>query len=529
MIFWYIILFIFILGLLICFHEAGHFYFAKRAGILCHEFSFGMGPLIWHKKKGETTYSIRAIPIGGYVAMAGELEEESIIKIGQIIKLTLNENGRVTGIVLDHKNPKYTELPEITVEKFDLLGKDGNDLYINDYIVNRDALAIYNNTELQIAPFDRLYSSKSLWKRTKTVVAGPLANILLAILVFITLGLIMGVADKNNTTVAKVDKDSLVYDYLLEGDKIIAVNGEKVETWDEITEEVRKNGLTRVHTFTVLRDGKEVVLDKIVYQYTFVGFGFSSSKTGDFDKVIISNTLVSSPTGDKKTNAYLAGLRDGDEILSVNGTEIKNWGDLADYANNFTQGGEATVIVKRGTEEVTVKYIKETAYVYGSQVIEAQGLTDANGKAILFVSQLGISMPTKFSLGKGIVNGLTLTIEAEKSIFKTLGALFSSDQVGVSDLGGPLGIFDMTATYASQGLESTLQFIGLLSVNLGIVNLLPIPALDGGRLVFIIYEAITKKKAPKKLENILISVTFVALMVFFVYVTYNDIVRLFFK
>ena len=107
MLFLYILLFVFILGLLICIHEYGHFYFAKKAGILCHEFSFGMGPLIWKKKVNETTYSIRAIPIGGYVMMAGETEEQSALKIDQEIRLRVENDGEVSGIIFDINNEKY--------------------------------------------------------------------------------------------------------------------------------------------------------------------------------------------------------------------------------------------------------------------------------------------------------------------------------------------------------------------------------------------------------------------------------------
>ncbi|OQX93532.1 MAG: hypothetical protein B6I17_02215 [Tenericutes bacterium 4572_104] len=104
--------------------------------------------------------------------------------------------------------------------------------------------------------------------------------------------------------------------------------------------------------------------------------------------------------------------------------------------------------------------------------------------------------------------------------------MFSSDQVGVSDLSGFVGIFSMTSKAAEAGIISLLSWTGFLSVNLGIVNLLPIPALDGGRLVFIGYEAITNKKPNKKVENWLHTIVFFLLMGLLVFITYNDILRL---
>ena len=109
-----------ILGVVIFIHELGHFIFAKRAGILCHEFSLGMGPIVYKKKVGETLYCIRALPIGGFVSMAGEEVSDAYIRKGQKIGLNLTE-GLVTEIVLSKTKEK-----EIigTVVDFDLYGKD---------------------------------------------------------------------------------------------------------------------------------------------------------------------------------------------------------------------------------------------------------------------------------------------------------------------------------------------------------------------------------------------------------------------
>ncbi|MBQ8992993.1 MAG: site-2 protease family protein [Turicibacter sp.] len=99
--------FILALGIIILVHELGHFLVAKHYGILCHEFSIGMGPAVWSKKKGETTYSIRAIPFGGYVAMAGEEAEKEMVKVDQVVGLSFNSNGLVNKIFLkpESSNP----------------------------------------------------------------------------------------------------------------------------------------------------------------------------------------------------------------------------------------------------------------------------------------------------------------------------------------------------------------------------------------------------------------------------------------
>ena len=114
-------------------------------------------------------------------------------------------------------------------------------------------------------------------------------------------------------------------------------------------------------------------------------------------------------------------------------------------------------------------------------------------------------------------------------IFNTLRILiWPSDvrQVGVSDLSSFVGIFGLVEQYVGAGILSLLAFVAMLSVNIGIVNLLPIPALDGGRIVFLGVEAVSRKRVPRKVENIINNVFFILLMVLFVYVTYNDIIRL---
>ena len=121
----YILLFILILAIVVGFHEYGHYFFAKRAGILVTEFAFGMGPKLVSKKKGETYWSIRAIPIGGFCAMSGEEEDGTeLVKVGDEVKLVLDESGKVSKIIMKTDNPDYSDLETVTVESIELFGKD---------------------------------------------------------------------------------------------------------------------------------------------------------------------------------------------------------------------------------------------------------------------------------------------------------------------------------------------------------------------------------------------------------------------
>ena len=117
-----IIVFIFVMGLLVLVHEGGHFLMAKKAGILCYEFSIGMGPVIYQKKKGETVYSIRAFPIGGYVSMAGEEVEDDVLKGFKRVRLVKNDNNQVIKIIANLENKKYKDLEVVELVKYDLIG-----------------------------------------------------------------------------------------------------------------------------------------------------------------------------------------------------------------------------------------------------------------------------------------------------------------------------------------------------------------------------------------------------------------------
>ncbi|MBE0700293.1 MAG: site-2 protease family protein, partial [Acholeplasmataceae bacterium] len=186
-----IIVFILVLGIIIVIHELGHFFFAKKAGILCHEFSIGMGPAIYQKRKGETIYSIRGIPIGGYVSMAGESVSDALIKKDMTIGVKVNEQNQIYEIILNQVLP-YDIVG--TVLSFDLYGRNFNPLFIEleidnkavRYPVLRDAIYRLNHKqEMWITPAEKSFESKTLWQRFLVIFAGPFMNFVLALILFI--------------------------------------------------------------------------------------------------------------------------------------------------------------------------------------------------------------------------------------------------------------------------------------------------------------------------------------------------------
>lgn len=509
-----ILLFLLILSVVICIHELGHFIFAKKAKVLCHEFAFGMGPKLWSRKKGETTFSIRAIPFGGFVSMAGEEVQAELVKVGMKIRIGVDQDGEVNRIVLNPNHPHFQDFLEITVTELDLLGKDGGELFLNDYHVKRDAFYVLDKQVIQIAPHDRIFSTKTKWQRFLIAFAGPAMNFVLAFFVFLVLFLIAGVPDAASTIVSEVDPEAPASHVLSPGDQIININGVDVTSWSltdgspSVNSELSKYLETETFTLTVIREGVTMTLAPITPQYHFIGFNFSSLPGGAPLEIEI-----------KAENEKYTELRTGDIIKSIDGTSFTTWSDLIDFQLNYVEGstpGNPTILVyEREGVLHTLEFV-----AYGEEVLSSQGAT-------LFASRIGISGSNRFDFFASFGLAGSSFLGAAGSIFKTLGLLFTSKQIGVGDLQGFIGIFTMTSTAAEAGWATLLNWIGFLSVNLGIINLLPIPALDGGRIVFIAYEAITKRKPNQKVENVLHTVVFFLLMGLLVFVTYNDILRLF--
>jgi len=562
-----IILFLIVLGVIICVHELGHLYFAKKAGILCHEFSFGMGPRLWSIKKGETIYSIRAIPFGGFVSMSGEELEEEIVKIGDRVRLEFDSNNVVKNIIINPDNPKYHDLTEVKVESIDL--KSDKNLFINQYSVKQDAMYIFDKREMQIAPLNRRFASKTKWQRFITTFGGPMMNFILAFVVYLIIAFAVGVPNMSSTVISEVSDNGPAYNVLLDGDKIISINGVEVDSWDGASNSVSSELDKTIDGYIIVveRNGQLVTLEEIKPLLLFYNLGFQASLDSD-------ELIVKSPIDLFERSELLP----GDKILSIEDIQMNTWEDVIAFVENNKEGSESkedlykisvyrqtisaytgfvssiteeggyylveinpngdfdNVVYKvGGTEELLISAGSQITegdaiggggtydfefVLYGEKVLKAVGVTPYN-------SVIGIEATNHFSFFGSIGSAFRMLVNAGTSIFGTLGLLFTSNLVGVSDLSGFVGIFSLTSQAASAGIITLLSFVGFLSVNLGIVNLLPIPALDGGRIVFIGYEAIFKKKPNQKVENWLHTIVFFLLMALMLYVTYNDILKLF--
>lgn len=535
-----ILAFIFVLGVIIVAHEAGHFYFAKKAGILCHEFSIGMGPAIYKKQMGETTFCIRAIPIGGYVQMANN-ELDGILKVGDSIGVNII-NDEVTEIILDD-NKECNLRGEIA--EIDLSGKDGHDLYIslnydnqNHYLkVKNDAIYVFErNQTMQLTPYDRSFDSKSLWRRFITLLAGPVMNFIIAIIVYLIIFFVQGVPNYNSTVVGSVEAGYPANMAEIKvGDKITKVSDTDVTTWNEFSEalanEYSKNNVD--FYITVESNGVERVLPiSTIVAINSVGISNidipSQAFNNDIEGLRIGNTGQCSSGKLPFSRGTIIS-----KILNVDTNEIielnrNSWPEVIKFFKDLDSANikfEYYTPKDLEQEEYTKVSLDECSVItpWNNEVLSNQRINKV-------VQQIGVSPKYHFSFFGGIKAAFSNFWQDFTLIFRTLKLLIAPSenrQIGISSLSSVVGIYSLVQQYVGAGFLALLSLLALLSVNIGVMNLLPIPGLDGGRIVFLLYELITKKKPSKKVESIITNVFFVLLLILFIYVTYNDILRLF--
>ena len=418
-----IIAFIIIFGLIVIVHEFGHYYFAKKSGVLVREFAVGFGPKVFNHHGDETTYTIRLLPMGGYVRLAGA-EEEAELQPGMPVTLDIDENEKVTLINTSEEENLGSSLP-IEISNFDLV----HDMYIEGYTPGQEGLVRYqvlktakvierDGTQIQVAPIERQIQSAPVLNRILVNFAGPLNNFILAVLVFIALAFVQG--------------------------------GVPVD---------------------------EPILGQI----------------------------------QEETPAAQANLQEGDRILQVDGQEVASWSDLQQTVAQHP-GEEVILVLERNGQEETVNITPASIELEGS------------GARVV---QMGVMPPMHDSIGSKITFGFRETYSIMIGIIDALKQMVTG-QFSLNNLGGPVAIYALTDNAVQQGLKSLLFFAGYLSVNLGIVNLLPIPALDGGKIIFNIIEGIRGKPASQAVETWVTLIGVGIIFALMIAVTWNDIQRFFF-
>jgi regulator of sigma E protease len=412
-IFWIIVMFFLLVGI----HEWGHFYFAKRAGILVREFAIGFGPRLFTYKKGETRYTVRLLPIGGFVRMAGEDPEIITIQPGQTIGVrTGNDEATVSHIYLDQlesrQGAQIGVVESIDIEQ-ELMLRMEIAGHMSNLAVHPKAVMVGRGKETQIAPFNRQFGGKTVGQRALSIFAGPMMNFILAFILLMVYVISTGVP-----TGVKLD--------------------------------------------------------------------------------MIENNSV----------AEQAGLQKEDLILSVDGQPIDT--NMQLFRDLIAKSPDTEMIwnIRRGDQDQLVKVTP--------RLVEGVGRVG-----------IGIGAYTRnATIGETFTESGTLMWSFTKQIFVGFKKLVLL-QFKLDDLGGPVKMVEVTGEAVNRGFTTFVLWTALLSLYLGIFNLLPFPALDGSRLLFLGIEALRGKPVDPNRESMVHFIGFAMLMMLMLAVTYNDIVNLF--
>ena len=446
---WNLVSFLVTLGILITFHEYGHFWVARRCGVKVERFSVGFGKVLWRKyDKQGTEFAIAAIPLGGYVKML---------------------DGRID---------------EVSAEEKDLA-----------------------------------FDSKPVKQRIAIVSAGPIANFILAIFAFWLVFMI------GNTTVkpviGSIADSSIAQQAGLEpGMQITSIGGIEVVSWETVNYELISHIGDQRLDMTVIPSGGNYEVER---QLLLADWQFDPEKQSSMDSLglvpfrpqITKNLGRVSPDG----AAYRAGLRENDRILSIDGEVIEQWQQLVD------------IVRARPGEQMTIAVEREGQQIEFSVANGSRRLDDGEQIGQLGVVPLSAPWPDDmlFNLQYGPIDAFFKGIERTWRLVvlsvEMIGKLLTGD-VGLNNLSGPISIAQGAGISAAFGVVYFLGFLALISVNLGIINLLPLPMLDGGHLTFYLVEMLRGKPVSDKVQEMSFRIGAMLLLMLMSIAIFNDLARL---
>lgn len=461
------------LSFLVFIHEMGHFLVAKWGGVRVEVFSIGFGKKLLKFKYGETVYCISAIPFGGYVAMSGE----------QL-----------------HSN-----------EALDEAGQESQE--VSDSSESSDEVFTPSSTGYNSGDF----ASKPIWLRAAIAFGGPFVNIVFAFFVLLCLYMY---------GVPEYDQQKLIVGSVMKGlpgeqagvlpkDTILYIDGEKTRGWNEFLETMAMSD-GEARQLTILR-GQDTLIKPVtpVILPETEEWGMAFTGINSSNKVFIARWLDYSP-------AKSSGMQLGDQIVSINGTPLVSGADLNMWVGK-SQGKTLQFLVKHpdGQEETIalapkqftpeqIPTLKKTRWLMGIQPIEKP-----------------MDPPSIHSYGlfegtaKAWDRGLYMAQKPFVYLYKMI-----TGKISAKSMSGPVAIVGMIGWSFHAGVQKLIEFLALISMNLGIMNLLPLAVTDGGILVFLGIEAIRGKPISSRLQLKINTIAMYFFLGFFLFVMYNDVLRI---
>lgn len=435
-----ILIFIAAIFILVTIHELGHFIAAKLFGMRVDKFSIGFPPKIFGFKKGGTEYVIGATPLGGYVSIAGMIDESM-------------------------------------------------DTEFVDEEVKPDE-----------------FRAKPVWQRMIVITAGVILNVILAVAIYAGIALHYGetVVPIDSMNGAYVSENSVAHQIGMQtGDRLIGVNNEEVQHFRQLLNPSELTG--RDLTFLVERNGERLTLSTPPNFLDLVSKdGFISQE--HYLPSSISDVMDGSP-------AEEAGLQGGDQVVAVDGDSVNYWVELVDKIQSSETS--LNLDVERDGErfQVTLTPDPETGQI---------GVGRPDLEDSFRIEQIN------YNFAQALGMGVERSNDALFGIVQGIGKMFSGDISVRENLGGPVAIANVTREATDRGgWLGFWNITAFLSVTLAIMNMLPIPALDGGHFMFLLYEGITRREPSPKVRMGLQQLGFILLIGLFILVTFNDILRTF--
>ncbi len=439
------------LGVLVTFHEYGHFWVARKFGVHVLKFSVGYGKLFWSKKdKTGTEFGFAPIPLGGYVKM------------------------------LDTRDP------DINLAKYD---------------------------------YSQTYNAKPIWQRALIMFAGPAFNFILAVLLFWA----MFIYGKDEIKPILGEPTKLLQQAgAKKQDEIISINGFPVKTWQDVSLELVTKGLDRKDIELTVRRNNEIKHLTLALSQLPDG----SDETQVFNnvglkpwRVPLENRVYTLAAGKP---AEKAGVQKGDKIIAVNGESTSDWYAVVEKLNKHIDG-EINLTILRNNNTLNV--------------IIAHAVDDESGtRRIIGIGQQPPSESDKeyyrslfFNNSHGIFGALRQAFKETwrmTSVSLNMMGKIITGKASLKNLSGPITIAQVASDSASRGVAWFLGFLGLVSLSLGIINLMPIPMLDGGQLLFLLFEKLKGAPLSEEFQLKGQTVGIIFLLCFMSIAFYNDILRL---
>ncbi len=434
-----IVAIIFLFSLLVIIHELGHFLAAKWMGVRVEKFSIGFPPTIYTKKIGETDFCISAIPLGGFVKMAGFIDESM--------------DDKTTGA-------------------------------------------------------DYEFNTKPVWKRTVIITAGVIMNLFLAVAILTAINFTQGESIYPTTTIGRTGEDGIAEKIGFQRyDKIIAMNGREIGNWNELNASFIDN-LNQDITFEVMRDNRVVEV-----KYKKEWFGGEGGEYLDIEPLLHSKVGMvkqDMPAGD-------TGLQEGDKIISLNGQPVEYWDGMTD------------IIRAHPGETINIEWQRDGQVYSGTITPESVEETNAEGETEV-VGKIGIGVyfeHNEINFLQAVPKGITDTYNLLALNIRGLWWVLSGAKSAKEVIGGPIMIAKIAGDAAKAGWIQYWYVVAALSAMLAFFNILPIPALDGGHLFFILLEGIMGRPLKNKTRIKIQQIGMAILLTLIIFIFYIDISRIF--